>query len=142
MTALSVENHGPLITSSNYWASEYAAAGKVLISPNAGVIRCLLPPSLYGVIGELRACEYAIVSRGIWLGHEAIEILWEDHTETPIAWHLTADSCLTMPGDPGEQQWTVTCWVERRGKPHKAIERPCHWRRVKSLPHLRPWGEG
>lgn len=133
---IQVTNHGPLITATDYWQSEYAEAGKMLVSPNAGTIRCLLPPNQYPVVGDLRSTEYAIVSRGPWQGRDAIEILWEDHTDSPHAWHLTSESCLMLPGDPGDDHWTITCWVERRGRPHKAIERPCHWRRVESLPSL------
>jgi hypothetical protein len=139
MPAIQIENHGPLITSTTYWESEYASEGKVIVSPNAGSIRCLLPPAMYPVIGELRQAEYAVVSVGPWRGMPAVEILWEDHTESPHAWHLTADSCLMIPGDPGPQQWTIACWVHKRGQPHKSLERPCHWRRVNKLPCLKPW---
>lgn len=139
MAVIQITNHGPLITASDYWQSEYAAHGKMIVSPNAGVIRCLMPPAIYPVLGELRAAEYAIVSRGPWQGREGLEILWEDHSQEPHAWHLTEDSCLLMPGDPGESQWVVACWIERRGQPHKALERPAHWRRVPHLPWLRPW---
>lgn len=138
MSTIRIENHGPLITASDYWDGEYAEHGKLIVSPNAGAIRCLLPPALHQVIGELRQAEYAIVSRGPWQGGEGLEILWEDHSDAPQAWHVTSESCLPMPGDPGENQWIIACWILRRGKPHKAIERPCHWRRVESLPWLKP----
>ena len=139
MSIIRIDNHGPLITATDYWESEYAREGKVIVSPNAGVIRCLIPPALAPVLGELRQAEYAIVSVGPWHGQPAVEILWEDHTESPHAWHLTAQSCLMLPGDPGESQWVITCWVSRRGVPHKALERPCHWRRVAKIPCLLPW---
>jgi hypothetical protein len=137
-----IDNHGPLIVGTDYWDSEYAAEGTLLLSPNAGVIRCLLPPALYPVVGELRRAEYAIVSVGPWQGRPAVEILWEDHSDAPHAWHLTADSCLLVPGDPGEQEWVIACWISRRGQPHKALERPCHWRRVPTIPCLLPWALG
>lgn len=150
---IQITNHGPLITASDYWQSPCAATGKLLVSPNAGAIRCLLPPAMWPVVGELRAAEYAIVSLGPWsddfavtmhapdidVSAPGVEILWEDHTDSPHTWHVTANSCLMLPGDPGEQEWIITCWVERRGEPHKALERPCHWRRADSLPCLKPW---
>lgn len=140
MSIIRVMNHGQLITATDYWESQYAADGKLIVSPNAGAIRCLLPPVLSPVIGELRSgAEYAIVSRGPWHGQEGLEIFWEDHTDSPHVWHLTAASCLMLPGDPGPSEWVITCWVERRGRPHKALERPCHWRRVDRLPCLQPW---
>ena len=134
---LEIANHGPIITATNYWASEYAANGKMIVSPNAGVIRCLVPPRLYPTLGELRAAEYAIVS----VDREGIEILWEDHTQDPHAWHLLANRCLLVPGDPSPSHWAIACWVERRGQPHKALERPCHWRRVAKLPCMERWAE-
>lgn len=141
---ITITNHGPLITDTDYWQSEYAAAGKLIISPNAGAIRCLLPPSLYPVIGDLRSCEYAICSVGDWspqraaqfglslpIRGQAVEILWEDHTDSPHAWHVSAESCILIPGDPSPHQWVVACWIDRRGVPHKSIERPCRWQRAK-----------
>jgi hypothetical protein len=135
---IQIANHGPLITASDYWRSDYANNDKIIVSPNAGAIRCLLPPALLPVIGDLRSSEYAIVSRGPWQGREGLEILWEDHTQLPHVWHVTSDACLLMPGDPSPHRWIISCWIERRGKPHKAIERPCHWRLVPRLPWLRP----
>jgi len=138
---ISITNHGPLITATDYWGSGYAASGKMILSPNAGAIRCLMPPVMYAILGELRQCPYAIVTRGLWNGQEAIEILWEDHSDCPVVWHLTAESCLMLPGDPGADKWLISCWVQRRGMPHKAIERPCHWRRTDTLPYMHPLEE-
>lgn len=148
---IQIENHGPLILSTNYWDSEFSANGKLIISPNAGTIRCLLPPLLYPVVGDLRRCSYAILSRGTFSrellmrygvdlslsGQDGIEIMWEDHTDSPHVWHVTADSCLMLPGDPTPNQWVIACWVERRGQPHKALDRQCYWR-SRDLPCMDP----
>jgi hypothetical protein len=99
-----------------------------------------MPPAMYGALGDLRGAQYVIVTRGAWHGRDAIEILWEDHTDAPYVWTVTAEACLMLPGDPGKsQKWTMACWVERRGKPHRAIEKKCHFRRA-PLPCLKPWG--
>lgn len=55
MIAIRVTNHGPLLLSSNYWKSELAAAGKLFVSVNAGAIRILLPPQLYGDLADMRS---------------------------------------------------------------------------------------
>lgn len=136
MSTLEITNHGPLITATNYWESAAAEAGKIIVSPNAGVIRCLIPPSLYPTLGELRAARHAVVSLGPWEGREAVEIMWEDDSDAPHAWHITADACVMVPGDPSPDQWVIACWVQKKGKPHKALERPAYWRRVPRLPCL------
>jgi len=61
-----IDNHGPLITATDYWESEVAAAGKMIVSPNAGAIRVLIPRQLRPVLNDLRAAKYAILSRGPW----------------------------------------------------------------------------
>jgi hypothetical protein len=144
---IAVQNHGPLITSTNYWESELARAGKLFVSPNAGAIRVLLPPSVRPVLNELRAAEYAILSRGPWRDvqaevdfPEAVEILWEDHTDSPHAWHLTPGSFALLPAEPPPgQDWIISLWDNKKGKPHKALERRCYWRRVPRIPWLKPW---
>lgn len=148
-----IDSHGPIITATDYWESDAAAAGRVILSPNAGVIRCLLPPSLYEVVGDLRSAKYAIVTVGPWSrqaargfglalpladGADCVEILWEDHTQSPHVWHLDGNSCLMVPGDPSPGAWAIALWVERRGRPHKALERPAHWRRG-AVPKMGPW---
>jgi hypothetical protein len=154
LATIEIKNHGPLITATDYWQSEYADAGKLLISPNAGAIRCLMPPSQHDAIGELRQAKYAIVSVGAWSrgaatrfglrmplsdGAKVVEILWEDHSNSPHTWHLSEASCLAIPGDPSPNEWVIACWVERRGQPHKALERPARWRRVPRVPCMEPW---
>lgn len=154
MATIGIKSHGPRITATDYWQSEYANAGKLLLAPNAGAIRCLMPPSQYNAIGELRQAKYAIVSVGTWSraaaaqfglrlplsdGAKVVEILWEDCSNSPHTWHLSGDSCIGIPGDPAPSEWVITCWVERRGQPHKALERPARWRRVKRVPCMTPW---
>lgn len=149
-----IDSHGPLITASDYWRSDAAKAGKILISPNAGVIRVLMPPARYDMLGDLRSASHAVVTVGWWSmtaarkfglestpireGGEAVEILWEDGTDSPHAWHVTPESCLLVPGDPSPGQWSIACWIERRGEPHRALERPAFWRRGK-VPCLQPF---
>ncbi len=39
----------------------------------------------------------------------------------------------------GVSVMTVSRWERGANEPHKALERPCHWRRVAKLPWLKPW---
>ena len=140
-----IENHGSLITSTNYWQSDLARAGKLFVSPNAGVIRVLVPPQYRDMIEAARGSEYAVVSVGPWPVGEltiekALQILWEDRTPNPYLCIVLPEACLTFPAEPlpGEA-WVISVWDEKKGRPHKAVERRCHYRSVDELPCLLPW---
>lgn len=143
MPVITIGSHGPLVVASNYWDSDLARGGKVYCSCNAGAVRVLLPPAMRPVVNELRAAEYAVLSRGPWPDAgkaEAVEILWEDHTDSPHAWHLSPESFDLLPAEPDAgREWVVSLWDTKKGCPHKCLERVCHWRRVARLPWLRPW---
>lgn len=142
---LQIENHGPLITSTNYWGSELEQAGKVFVSVNAGAIRLLVPMSKRELIEEIRQAEYAVLSRGPWVevgASKAIEMLFEDRSDSPYAIHLTPESFDLLPAEPPkDQEWVLSVWDSKKGRPHKAVERVCHWRRAPKIPWLKPWKE-
>ena len=137
------DNHGQLILSSSYWGSEYDRGGNIFCSVNAGSVRVLVPQSNRELIEEFRACKYVVLSRGPWPAMrlpEAAELLLEDGTASPYAMQLSPESFDALPGEPEPgREWMVSAWVLKKGKPHKAVERVCHWRCVPSLPCLRPW---
>jgi hypothetical protein len=140
---IQVSNDGPLITSTDYWTSDVASAGKVFVSVHAGAIRVLLPRDRWGDLYDMRAGKYCVLSRGPWPAErqpEAIEIMWEDESESPYALYLTPESFDMLPGeaDPG-REWVCSVWIEKDGNPHKSLERICHWRRVAQLPYLKAW---
>src|SRR5205823_54879 len=63
----------------------------------------LLPPARYGELAEMRTGKYCILSRGPWPAaqrEEAIEIMWEDGSESPYALHLTPESFDLLPAEP------------------------------------------
>jgi hypothetical protein len=135
-------NDGPLIVSSTYWGSEYDRAGKVFVSVNDGTIRVLVPTSMHQLALECRGAAYAILSRGSWQEKhltDAVEILWEDFTNSPYAVHLAPTSFDSLPAEPPAGcEWRLAVWEMVEGKPHLACEHPCHWRRVPHLPWLKP----
>jgi hypothetical protein len=140
---IEVVNDGPLVVSSTYWGSEYERSGKLFFSTHAGAVRVLLPSSATPVLKDLRAAEYAILSRGPWPGvaPEGVEILWEGRSDSLPAWRVTAANFDRLPGEPPPgKQWVISVWDLREGRPHQALERPCYWRRVPRLPWLQPWG--
>jgi hypothetical protein len=141
---IQISNHGPLILSTNYWDSELAQAGKLFVSVNAGAIRVLLPPSRYGDLQDMRAGKACVLSRGPWPEQqlaEGIELMWDDGSEAPYALFLTPESFDMLPGEPqGGREWICAVYVAKDGRPHKSLERRCHWRRVERIPCLeRGW---
>jgi len=140
---ITIHNRGPAIASTDYWTSDLARAGKVYCSTNGGTVRVLLPDALHALALEMRGAEYCILSRGPWNRRAAVEILWEDHSDAPIALQLTDDSFDLVPGepdgDPDEgRTWRVSAWVEEDGAPRMIGDWDCHWRRVAELPCLLP----
>jgi hypothetical protein len=74
---------------------------------------------------------------------EAVEILWEDGSDSPFALHLTPESFDSLPAEPeAGREWIISVWDLKKNKPHKAVERACHWRRVPMIPWLKPWEGG
>jgi hypothetical protein len=140
---LTIQNHGPLITDTNFWGSEYDRAGKLYCSCKAGAIRVLLPQSKSDLVGEWRTAKYVILSRGPWPQAgltEAVEILLEDGSDNPYALHLSPESFDLVPAEPEPGlEWVLSVWVLKNTKPHKALERPCKWRRSAKLPDLSAW---
>lgn len=140
---LTIENHGPLIMRTNYWETELAAGGKLFLSTNAGAFRLLVPPAHESLISEVRTSTEVIVSRGPWPAGgqaDAVEILFEDGSDEPYSIQLDLRSCDRVPVDEDQgRELIFTCWTRpRRGRPHKAYERPAWYRRVRRLPCLQP----
>jgi hypothetical protein len=142
VNAITTENHGPLIVASSYWGSDVEAAGKLWASCNAGAIRLMLPRSARELIQEMRTGKTVILSRGPWPEQrlaEAVEIMFDDGSDNPYCLHLSPESFDLLPAEPpADQGWVLSVWDFKKGKPHKALERPCHWRRVPRLPWLKP----
>lgn len=147
MGSLVIENDGPAIIRTNYWDLPECRAGKVLVSLNAGAIRVLLPPSAEPAIPDMMAAAGCAFSRGPWPEMrlpDACEILFDDGSDSPFAFHLTRGAVDRWP-TPEDQarEWVLTCWTRPQwGAPVKALDLPCRYRIVAALPCLRPWTEG
>jgi hypothetical protein len=140
---LEISNDGQRITATNYWLTDLAAAGKIFLSVNAGAVRMLLPGLLRQYLQEIRPALYAILSRGPWPKAglaDAVEILWEDESDSPFAQQFSPESFDFLPGEPEPgREWVISVWDQQQGKPHQALDRPCRWRRVPLIPCLKPW---
>lgn len=142
---ITISNHGPLITASNYWGSEMEQRGLIYCSTNGGAVRVLVPQSQRHMIEEMRTAKEVILSRGPWPEQrlsDAVELLFDDGTSDPFALHLSPSSFDFLPAEPPDgQEWILTVWDLKKGRPHCAMTRICHWRRVDRLPCLLPWKE-
>lgn len=144
--SLIIENDGPRIVATNYWDLPAARAGKVLVSINAGAFRVLLPPALEPALADMATARECVVSRGPWPGaglRDALEILFDDGSDSPYALHLAPESFDRLPtAENAGLAWILSAWTQpRRGVPHKALERPCYYRIVDCLPYLKPRGQ-
>jgi hypothetical protein len=140
---LFIENDGPVITTTNFWRTEMARAGKFYLSTNAGAFRLLVPPQHTGVLKDMRGARACVVSRGPYpgMGPDMLELLFDDGSQDPFSLHLSPGAVDRMPTDQDSAYtWTLSVWTHRVGHAAtKALEVPCHYRRVPRLPDLRPW---
>lgn len=131
-----IENDGKDIVSTNYFDSEYAHKGYYFLSTNAGCVRLLIPDSQIAALFEFKTAKYAILSRGPWPAqarNDAIELLFEDFSDSPYVIHMVLDQCDILPD--GKGAWVLALWT-RRGKQFQC---PLKYRRVDRLPYLKPW---
>lgn len=141
---LIIQNNGPEIVHTTYWQTALARAGLFFLSVNAGAFRLLVPPRHVGMVREMRTARACVVSRGPYpaLGFtDGLELLFDDGTPEPLSLHLSHEAVDRMPRDADSaQEWMLSVWTHLvQERCTKVLERPCHYRRVHSLPDLRPW---
>lgn len=138
---LQIENKGQAITSTNYWDSDHAKAGYCFLSWNAGAARLLLPDALKPALMDMRGSKYVIVSRGPWTAHggrEALELLFEDNSDSPYCLHLVAEQTdRLLPEDNQGGGFAVTVWTRGGEK----LRLPGKYRTVAAIPCLEEWSE-
>lgn len=145
MTLLKIENNGPELVYTNYWTTEHAIKGFVYLSFNAGCFRILVPQSSgLSILDMQNGAEYAIISRGPWTaqgGQDALEILLEDHSDTPLTIHILRDQADMLPADteadrPGQPpRRTIAVYTESG----KQFELQARYRTVEKIPYLKGW---
>lgn len=136
-----IENRGQAIHHTNYWQSDHAAAGYVYLSWNAGAARLLIPDSSTPMLKEMRGATEVIVSRGPWPEQgraEAIELLWEDGSDTPFVIQLVAEQCDRLIPDAEQGGgFIVAAWSPAGIQG----QWPGKYRRVDRLPCFQPWSD-
>lgn len=112
---LTVQNNGQELVATNYWESEQAASGSMILSWNAGAARLLVPSKHENTLPEMLAAKYAIITFGKWreqFDRDAFEILFEDHSNEPYAVFLSAEqSDRRLPKSEAGVQVPFTIWT-------------------------------
>lgn len=132
-------NHGPLITSTNFWESDYESANKWYVSFNANGVRLLVPSALRRELNEMqRNLKHVVISMGPWPEMQrdrAMEIMFEDESDSPYCLKLDEQSTdRKLSGDGRDDLIFIAYTKPRRGRPHKVFERPCFLRSVDQIP--------
>lgn len=117
MDLISIGNAGPEIASTDYWDSDQARKGLMHVSPNAGVLRLLVPQKWERILPDMRTgkrvtVENSIVRRG------AVDIVFEDGTQSPFFVSLDRRQ---FSGIPKRGTWGFSVWTQNG----KQIELAC-----------------
>jgi len=134
---IAIENDGQNIKNTNYFESPAAKEGYVFLTINAGAFRLLVPDNIAAkLVGEIATANEVIVSRGRWVaqnGIDAFEIMFEDNSDSPYCFHISAKQADTYPveSDCGKQ-WNFTVWNSKG----KIAEFPSWYRTVEQIPCL------
>lgn len=139
---LIIGNDGQAIKTTNYFDSTRAQRGLLYLSWNARAARLLVPDNQRAAVSEMQSAEYVIVSDGpsaMHHGRRCIEMLFEDHSDTPFALHISHEQCdRLLPASEHGVHFTFSVWT-RDGM---QLQLPARYRRVRSIPCLMQWGEG
>jgi len=133
---LQIKNDGAVILEANFWHGPVAAAGKHILSLNAGAFRLLLASE--DPVREMATAEEIVISRGPWPAQgldDAFELMFEDGSDSPYALWLSATSLDRLPAaqDVG-REFRFSAW---RPGPRCVLRLPCWYRLASALPCLK-----
>ncbi len=129
-----IANNGPRIVETNYFDLPHARAGLFFVSVNAGTFRILVPDNQLSAIAEMRSGPKCVISRGPLGDSDAIELMFDDGSDSPFALHIDARQVDRLLGYETAEV-VVTAWT-RDGL---AATWPGYYRAVPTLPCLDPW---
>jgi hypothetical protein len=136
---LTIRNDGQEIVETSYWDSAQCKSGYCYLSWNAGAGRLLLPDALAAALTDMRAASCVIVSRGRWReqgNRDALELLFEDGTDSPYCVHLVAEQTdRLLPDTDQGGGFVIIVWTRDGAQ----LRLPGKYRSVASIPCLDPW---
>ncbi len=136
METVKINNKGPDIESTNFWDLFLAREGFLYLSIHDGVARLLVPPDYTEVLMNMTLGCRAILTKGIWNGYDAYEIMFEMRRHEPYAVFIRTrhvDHPLTETDL--NKEFTLTIWT-REGK---QAEMPARYRTAEKLPFMQPY---
>ncbi len=130
---------GEQIVAADYFGSDLENAGLYQVTCMNGVIRLMWPANRKATIQQMMLAKEIIVTRGTYEGHEALEILFDDHSEAAYMLLIMESSLVGFfPGDPVDKPWKFAIWMWVNGGPRMVYSKMAHWRQGTTLPDLRP----
>jgi len=134
-TYIEIGNNGQEITDTNYWYTPHAQKGHFYLSWNAGAARLLVPRSQLSTIDEMKTGKLVIISRGEYENRDALELLFEDYTDTPYFITLVTDQTdRLLPASDAGSEFVFSVWTENG----KQFTLKAMYRTVGKLPFLNP----
>ena len=139
---VTIENDGPKLVATNYWATEQAAAGYYYLTTNDGTIRLLVPasrgtpPLMADMTRDVREI---VLTRGNFQGHDnCVEVMFEDGSPSPYCIHIDSKQIdrQWIPTDE-HKRWRFAIWTELG---LFAEYSRCYLRRFAVLPYAARWG--
>ncbi len=137
MEVIQINNNGPEIESTTFWNHSLAKEGFLYLSVHAGTARLLVPPDYSDVLGDMTwGARRAILTRGMWNGRDAYEIMFEGRKDEPYAAYVRIRHVdHPLADDDQNREFPLTVWT-REGK---MGEVPAWYRKGKDLPCLDPY---
>ena len=110
--AITTKNDHEFLIETNYFDSPMGQKGVIYLSCNAGAARLLVPNHHADtVVNEIKTAEYAIITSGKLAGKPAIEILFEDHTDTPFSLHILEQACDRHFADRANKTFKLLIYI-------------------------------
>jgi hypothetical protein len=78
-----IVNEGPLLLSTDYWFTEPASRGLMLLCGNAGALRLLVPAAAEHNLAEMRTGTSVTIERSM-TPDRAVDVVFEDGTKSPF----------------------------------------------------------
>jgi hypothetical protein len=94
---IQIVNDGPLLLSTNYWATEPAGRGLMLLCGNAGALRLLVPKAAEHNLQEMRTGSSVTIERSQDRERE-VDVVFEDGTKSPFFVALHARQMINTTG--------------------------------------------
>ncbi len=131
MEVIKINNNGPDIESTNFWDLFLAREGFLYLSIHEGVARLLVPPDYTEVLMNMTLGSRATLTKGVWNGYDAYEIMFEMRRHEPYAVFIrTRHIDEPLSDDDLNKEFSLTIWT-RDGK---QAEMPASYQKADTLP--------